>query len=561
MNTKATSFEIPTFQANLCLYNILQSNDFEISTSEWTNAQNIRNNLSRRHVYRVLKYFVTNKLINKTYFIYEDKTQKIVYFDCAQLSSHFNCIIKPYHSRSGRTWHQFMSERCRSEIIYYLNDSDHLPFIRNTIKRYLAFAMDNEFYPGSDRHFDITSDGRFTYTPRNKYTIVNSNNKWVSSCRQEIKYGKGLRKMLQPIIHIMPDQLFEDFHNYLHSKYNFTDNFSIVTGDEIKACYHENNYASNCKSLNNSCMKYDECQDYLDIYSQNPEQCSMLVTKNYRNLITGRALLWQTKYNDQPITLMDRIYGNDVTIQAFKDYAEQHGYGYKVHQTYNDPEFRLPNGSLHERFKVELSNWPSSDMFPYMDTFKYLNEDSMILRTYNEYSTHQLEETRGGATELCNLVTLHDGTRVDEDDAGWCEYEDQYYHSDDVVWSDIESTYIPCDIAIYVDNEDTYVHPENNQYITPADDTRHYHCDYLVYSEFCCEWYKNEYFECPIMGIVGDYLASTIIINDAGDCLTFCEDVSNEQIIDYLKTIHTVEEVNNIIALNPDKLPILNNHE
>ncbi len=103
-------------------------------------------------------------------------------------------------------------------------------------------------------------------------------------------------------------------------------NFKVVNGDDIRKYYHYSSYSEkNGGSLHASCMKYDGCQRYLDIYSNNPDLCKMVVLydNDYPTRIVGRALLWEFDGNK----IMDRIYTiNDESYQFyFKQWATKNG--------------------------------------------------------------------------------------------------------------------------------------------------------------------------------------------------------------------------------------------
>lgn len=74
---------------------------------------------------------------------------------------------------------------------------------------------------------------------------------------------------------------------------NTSNFFEIVTGEKIKHWYHKNNYSAQTGQLGSSCMRYDSCQNYFNLYIENPEVCQLLIFKNLSgDKINGRALLW-----------------------------------------------------------------------------------------------------------------------------------------------------------------------------------------------------------------------------------------------------------------------------
>jgi hypothetical protein len=70
-------------------------------------------------------------------------------------------------------------------------------------------------------------------------------------------------------------------------------------------------------------MKYDRCQEYFDIYIENPDVCSLILKDPVESSIHGRALLWiddGTKY-------MDRVYTNRNGLDGlFEKWGDENGY-------------------------------------------------------------------------------------------------------------------------------------------------------------------------------------------------------------------------------------------
>ena len=55
--------------------------------------------------------------------------------------------------------------------------------------------------------------------------------------------------------------------------------FEFVKGEDIRKWYLEDNYQLIRGQLGNSCMRYNKCQSYLDIYTKNPDVCQLLILK------------------------------------------------------------------------------------------------------------------------------------------------------------------------------------------------------------------------------------------------------------------------------------------
>ena len=141
----------------------------------------------------------------------------------------------------------------------------------------------------------------------------------------------------------------------------------LVKGEDIAKWYYEKNYApgkGGKGSIQESCMRYERCGSYLDIYIKNPEVCSMLIFKETDHKISMRALVWTlsdgTKY-------MDRIYaGNSSDIAIFTNYAKRQNWlAYDYSGKMESLEIRLKDQKYQK--------------YPYMDTFKYYDRDKNTL--------------------------------------------------------------------------------------------------------------------------------------------------------------------------------------
>ena len=130
------------------------------------------------------------------------------------------------------------------------------------------------------------------------------------------------------------------------------DNFKILKGKDIRNSYLVDNYLNTNGSLGNSCMRYEKCQKFLDIYVKNEDKVSLVILEK-EGKITGRALLW-TDYKERKI--MDRIYtNNSADEQLFKDFAKSSGFWHKKNQDmYEDTSFIGPNGEEERDITVQL---------------------------------------------------------------------------------------------------------------------------------------------------------------------------------------------------------------
>ena len=277
----------------------------------------------------------------------------------------------------------------------------------------------------------------------------------------------------------------EDFVNSFKNVNKPGENeLKLVKGQDIKKYYLYTNYAEEIGDLGNSCMRYTRCQEYLDIYTQNPNQVQLLVYLNEEDKVLGRALLWVL--NDEKSDdiegaeyFLDRIYGIDDSIKKlFQDHAETQGWAWRTKSGYSDTKYITYKGEEHSGVKmsIELDKY-DFNYYPYMDTFKELNNSESKL--YNN----------------------------DDEDRNWTlNHTDGTYEDNNGVWSDWEDRRIPEDEAVYSDWLDTYIYERNAVEISLGN--RRYkgwwpdsHDD-IVYDQFREEWIHqndstySEYLDC-----------------------------------------------------------------
>lgn len=216
--------------------------------------------------------------------------------------------------------------------------------------------------------------------------------KTISKSKTKVRFGRFLNAFLEAIGARYSSATIEKFVNLFQSEVELENNamsfFKLVKGNEIKKWYHHRNYAANSGQLGNSCMRYDKCQSYFDIYTRNPDVCQLLIYEKDDKLL-GRALVWTL---DNGKKYMDRIYTIKDNIDIlFIRWADENNVSY----------------SSTEQMKVNLSiKWDidfiidEEIQFPYMDTFIYYKPDESYLtnkfngitRTYLE-----LDSTSGSA--------------------------------------------------------------------------------------------------------------------------------------------------------------------
>lgn len=235
-----------------------------------------------------------------------------------------------------------------------------------------------------------------------------------------------------------------------HLKQADTSQLKLVEGDDILKAYHCENYEGG--ETMGSCMRFDYAQEYLKIYTENPDAVKCLVLLNPEtNKVRGRALIWHMD-NDQ--YFMDRVYTTNKEYNTyFNNYAEEN------------------NISKNATSSVTLENGGEYDTYPYMDTFQYYQPSSGILATDGEVGDGwlHLQDTRGGHSEAGVYIDYgdHEGETVDEDEAFYISYRtpdgyrEGYAHQYDITIVDDE-VYLTDDCIRTYDGEWIYKYDDSS---------------------------------------------------------------------------------------------------
>ena len=313
---------------------------------------------------------------------------------------------------------------------------------------------------------------KISYLTKERYEGLSTDECWATTKRIMAKPGGFISKVFKNI----SEKEVEKFSTLFRSEITKPKlDFQVFEGDEIKKFYHYSSYCErNGGSLHASCMKYDNCQNFLEIYSKNPEHCKIVVLfdNDDATRIIGRAILWHVDGHK----VMDRIYTiNDESYQFyFKQWASKHGYYFKSEQNwFNTRQFEmLGSKKINLDLVLDLPN-TKFDRVPYMDTFKFMDYEGKL---YNfqpkgkEFYT--LTDTGGRKNGYDHLVTDYiTGVLRYRGDAIRLRYLEveggvrAHTHPDSCYYSDIMDTYILREHAIK--------HPVLNDYIFNDDFKEH----------------------------------------------------------------------------------------
>jgi hypothetical protein len=250
--------------------------------------------------------------------------------------------------------------------------------------------------------FDVEKEDKVFFIPDDKAKKVDDP---YTLKKSDMNVGRFVRAILTKAGREVDNKELEDFVNkykaaILVEKEAFT-RFEIVKGEDIKHWYNFNQYEREMGTLGSSCMRYSKCRDFLEIYSSNPERCSLIILKSKTDdtKITGRALLWLDNKDRQ---FMDRIYIQDsADTQLFIDYAIDNGFYYKKNQTYMNGDPIMFNGQELTRedswIYITLEHGGDFNKYPYMDTIKfYTPYQDLLTNNWTDSYEYELTDTEGG---------------------------------------------------------------------------------------------------------------------------------------------------------------------
>lgn len=355
---------------------------------------------------------------------------------------------------------------------------------------------------------NLQNDQLFYIMNKPEYDIYKKN-------RSKSKIGRFISKLFGNLFIASgkPGEDIETFVNLFKSTRK-KGVFEEVKGEDVKYWYLGKRYEDGGGKLNNSCMRYEDSQEYIDFYVINEHKVSLLILKDKKDSdkIKGRALLWKL---DDPSgrTFMDRIYTVlDFDVENFINYAIENGFLYKKNQSmYENEEIVDPVGNVTKKLNLLVDDILSSYYYPYMDTLKYFNQHTNQLSNYeymfNEY--YKLENTDGSFDESEDshegmIWVERDGEWYEEDDIFMCNICDEFYHINDEYYSYyyeesicpdcLESHFIDCE---YYTDSDHYRKSEDSVYLDRYDEyaTQEYlnssNSDF-IYIENIDQWVKSD---------------------------------------------------------------------
>lgn len=294
------------------------------------------------------------------------------------------------------------------EILMFIDNTQNLCRISDLLRYSLRnperiLKFEGDFIKENPQSCDTIS-----FVPKSKLTGCDGFNEVKH--RTTIKIGRFVNKFFKKEAikeFCISDYEIESFVN-VYKSYFSTDsnNFKIVEGEEIKKWYLQDNYftPNGCKygTLWNSCMRYQEKNEFMQIYAANPGRVKMLINLDEDGRLKTRALIWDEAVttSGEKYKIMDRIYSiYDHEINTFKKWAEDNGYIYKYEQSARTERlFKTPGGLKDLQLKIQLDTWKVSK-YPFIDTFKFIDYRNGILSNSDNFRYDYILVQNDGALE------------------------------------------------------------------------------------------------------------------------------------------------------------------
>jgi hypothetical protein len=227
---------------------------------------------------------------------------------------------------------------------------------------------------------------------------------WNYKKRYHTSVGKLIRRIFKDKYSDRDITTFSESYASLITVSNPLYDFRIMEGEQVKWAYHEDNYYAFSNTLGSSCMRYERCQPYFEMYTRDPSKVKIGVLMR-ANRVAARAILW----NLGEQWAYDRIYSiNTETENLLKTALESANYK-RIWQT-------------HERYSIKI-DLTGINQFPYVDTLYCYHPDDQVLSNYGEGHHYTLRCTGG---DFYNHSGLPDTIACVVCDAE-IEYDDSYH--------------------------------------------------------------------------------------------------------------------------------------
>lgn len=276
---------------------------------------------------------------------------------------------------------------------------------------------------------------------------------WVTN-RQELRLGRLINRLFKGEFEQKQVEEFVTEFRGAVEKDKSMENFKLVKGADVKKYYHYKSYNEEANgSLQHSCMKYNDCQKYMDFYVQNPDVLNMLILTAPNGTIYGRANIWFLKEPEGKV-FMDRIYTTyEWQNKLFIDYAIKNDWIYKSKQIYGGSVIPVMIDGKKEKI-VMSANFKNVkyEYYPYVDTLQFYNPSTGEITS----DVKKFQE-KGWFT----LVLPNGQTYQDNAGSYKIDYLGRIVHGNYVRWSKLDNVHVHIEDAVSLVYRGDYVTPEH----------------------------------------------------------------------------------------------------
>jgi hypothetical protein len=284
-------------------------------------------------------------------------------------------------------------------MIFGQNFLDFLTYCPTEIGQYIfSFAKDSgcsSYFDSSKYKYFEVKDSKLYYLAKNRTLKIFESGEIDFSNFQTGKPGKIIRSFLSPTgLENFDDDDIEQFNNCFKSNFSAQD-LTFKRHRDFADTYQRNVRKSGTV-LERSCMQ-DKSTALFDFYKEIPE-CSILECNEDGDLV-GRALIWEIDGE----TYMDRIYAESpLILEEYYKYAITNKFYRKWAQNYSDTQYWIsPEGTpIHKVLKIQVEF--TCRFYPYLDTFKYYENDSKTLNNGVGFVSKEFIRTSGGYENRCS---------------------------------------------------------------------------------------------------------------------------------------------------------------
>lgn len=213
------------------------------------------------------------------------------------------------------------------------------------------------------------------YAPSAKYTRLLT--EWPTNIRMNRNLTSVVRFALNRTDLKISDADLEEIATKMKA-YFIDSKLEIVeiSGEEIKDVYHYGSFheTADLGDMRNSCMRYDECQSFFTLYTNNPNTISMLVARYRGRGVVGRCLVWKLMNGEKAI---DRIYGSGPTQKLIAAKAKELGY--------KDRDYLASREGMAYVENYEQKKWP------FLDTMHFSDPTTQIFYSSKSYDSQYLD--------------------------------------------------------------------------------------------------------------------------------------------------------------------------